>query len=238
MTVLLPGITALLALAFSAAVFDQWLRKRQAFQLIWAAGMLFFAIASGCETIAAASGWNETLYKTWYLTGAVWTAGWLGLGTCFLLGRTRFGYAVALSLFLAGLFTFLAARRAGLAMVDQPEGGCIVNFGDWAEARPYTGYAAYFATKGAIPTLTRSLAVELGTRNPRVRVNAILPGPAMMPESVPEAERRAIVEATLARREGRPEDIARAVLYLVESEFVTGTCLVVDGGRTVFAGDH
>src|SRR4029078_1510073 len=68
-------------------------------------------MASGCEAIAAPGGWNETLYRTWYLTGAVWTAGWLGLGTAFLLGRTRFGYCVALCLFLAGLFTFLARSR-------------------------------------------------------------------------------------------------------------------------------
>src|SRR6187431_3487603 len=111
MSVLLPGITALLALAFAAAVFDQWLRKRQAFQLIWAAGMLFFAVASGCETLAAASGWNEALYKTWYLTGAVWTAGWLGLGTCFLLGRTRFGYTFAFALLVAGVLTLLTQRK-------------------------------------------------------------------------------------------------------------------------------
>src|SRR5215210_194655 len=110
-SVLLPGITAVLALVFAAALLDQWRERRRGYQLVWAIGMLFFAVASGCETIAAASGWNEALYRTWYLTGAVWTAGWLGLGTCFLLGRTRFGYAVALSLFLAGLFTFLAARR-------------------------------------------------------------------------------------------------------------------------------
>ena len=56
--------------------------------------MLFYGIASGCEAIGAASGWNEALYRTWYLTGAVWTAGWLGLGTAFLLGRTRFGYTL------------------------------------------------------------------------------------------------------------------------------------------------
>ena len=72
--------------------------------------MLFFGIASGCEALAVANGWNETLYRTWYLTGAVWTAGWLGLGTAFLLGRTRFGYAFAFCLLLAGLFTFLAQR--------------------------------------------------------------------------------------------------------------------------------
>ena len=111
LAVLLPGVTALLAFAFAAAVFDQWLERRQAFQLIWAAGMLFFGIASGAEALAALYGWNDLLYRTWYLTGAVWTAGWLGLGTCYLLSRTRFGYAVAISLFLAGLFTFLAARR-------------------------------------------------------------------------------------------------------------------------------
>src|SRR6476619_888696 len=64
------------------------------------------------------------------------------------------------------LGTFLCSQHAGLAMVEQPEGGVIVNIGDWADARPYTGYAAYFASKGAIPTITRSLAVELGSRNP------------------------------------------------------------------------
>ena len=102
LSVLLPGITALLAFAFAAALLDQWLERRQTWPAVWAAGMLFFAIASGSETLAALNGWNEVLYKTWYLTGAVWAAGWLGLA-CYLLGRTRFGYAVALSLFLAGL---------------------------------------------------------------------------------------------------------------------------------------
>ena len=87
------------------------------------------------------------------------------------------------------LGTFLCAQEAGLAMVRQPEGGCIINFGDWAEARPYLNYVPYFATKGAIATLTRSLAVELGTRNPRVRVNCILPGPVLFPPDMPEAER-------------------------------------------------
>ena len=73
--------------------------------------MLFYGIGAGSEAIAAIAGWNEPLYRTWYLTGAVWTAGWLGLGTAFLLGRTRFGYAFALCLFLAGLFTFLVRNK-------------------------------------------------------------------------------------------------------------------------------
>jgi pteridine reductase len=134
------------------------------------------------------------------------------------------------------LSTFLCAREAGLAMVRQPEGGCIVTFGDWAEARPYAHYAAYFASKGAIPTLTRSLAVELGTRNPHVRVNCILPGPVMMPPDLPEAERREAIASTLAQREGTPNHVARAVLSLVDNDFITGVSLPVDGGRTIYAG--
>jgi pteridine reductase len=133
------------------------------------------------------------------------------------------------------LGTFLCAQQAGLAMVRQPEGGCIVNFGDWALARPYLNYAAYFATKGAIPDLTRCLAVELGTRNPRVRVNCVLPGPVLFPPDMPQAERTEAICSTLAQREGQPENVAAAVVFFVENEFVTGVCLPVDGGRTIYA---
>jgi len=111
MSVVLPSATSLLAILFSLALLDQWRTRRHAYQLIWAIGMLFFGIASGCEALGAASGWNEALYRTWYLAGAVWTAGWLGLGNAFLLGKTRFGYTFALCLFLAGLFTFLTQAK-------------------------------------------------------------------------------------------------------------------------------
>jgi pteridine reductase len=133
------------------------------------------------------------------------------------------------------LGTFLCAQQAGLAMVAQSEGGAIVNLGDWASARPYLDYAAYFAAKGAIPALTRTLAVELGTRNPRVRVNCVLPGPVMLPVDMAPDEKRRAIEATLVKREGRPENVAQAVLFLVENDFVTGVCLPVDGGRTIYA---
>jgi pteridine reductase len=136
------------------------------------------------------------------------------------------------------LGTFLCAQQAGLAMVRQPEGGCIVNFGDWAIARPYLNYAHYFASKGAILALTRCLAVELGTRNPRVRVNCVNPGPVLFPPDMPIAEREDAIRSTLVRREGHPENIAAAVLFLVENEFVTGACLPVDGGRTIYAAGN
>ena len=117
-TALLPILTSLLALLFAIALLDQWRERRSGFQLIWAIGMLFYGVASGCEAIAATSGWNEALYRTWYLTGAVWTAGWLGLGTAFLLGRTKFGYTFAVCLLLAGVFTLLTQRK-----FNYPESG-------------------------------------------------------------------------------------------------------------------
>jgi pteridine reductase len=121
-------------------------------------------------------------------------------------------------------------------MTNQPTGGAIVNIGDWATARPYLNYSAYFPSKGAIPTLTRDFAVELASRNPRVRVNAVLPGPVMLPPDLPEAERQAAIAGTLVRREGTPQHVADAVLFLLENDFITGVCLPVDGGRTISGG--
>ena len=135
------------------------------------------------------------------------------------------------------LGTFLCSQQAGLAMVQQKEGGCIITVGDWATKRPYLNHAAYFVSKGAIPTLTRCLAVELGTRNPAVRVNCILPGPVMLPTDLPAAERQQAIAATLVQREGRPKNVTQAVLFLIDNDFVTGVCLPVDGGRSIFAPD-
>ena len=109
--ILLPAVTALLAIVFALALFDQWRERRHTFQLVWAMGMVFFAIGSSSEAIAGAFGWNELLYRAWYLSGAIWTAGWLGLGTAFLLARTRFGYTYAVCLLLSGVFTLLTQTK-------------------------------------------------------------------------------------------------------------------------------
>lgn len=133
------------------------------------------------------------------------------------------------------LSTFLCCQQTGLAMAKQPDGGVIVNVGDWAEVRPYPAYAAYFPSKGAVSATTRCLAVELALRNPKVRVNAILPGPVMLPPDLPDAEKQQAINATLVKREDSPHNIAQAVLSFVDNDFVTGVCLPVDGGRTVYA---
>ena len=129
--------------------------------------------------------------------------------------------------------SFVVAQEAAMTMIDQETGGSIVCVGDWAVARPYRDYAGYFPSKGAIPTMTRTLAVELAARNPRLRVNCVLPGPVMLPPDLSAEERAEAVAGTLVKREGTPEHVAHAVLFLIENDFVTGVCLPVDGGRTI-----
>ncbi len=109
--VAIPAVTAALAFLFFLALLDQWRERRHGYQLIWSAGALFYGIASLCSAISYASGWTEPVFRAWYLTGALWTAAWLGLGTAFLLGRTRYGYTFAATLILAGLFTLGAQAR-------------------------------------------------------------------------------------------------------------------------------
>ncbi len=133
------------------------------------------------------------------------------------------------------LGTFLCARRAGLIMTRQPEGGVIVTFGDWAVKRPYPDHTAYFAAKGSIPTLTRALAVELSHRNPKIRVNCIQPGPVLFPPESSEDQRQAMIESTLVKTANCPESVSLAVKFFIDNPFVTGVCLPVDGGRSIYA---
>jgi pteridine reductase len=128
------------------------------------------------------------------------------------------------------LATFVCCQHAGFIMRDQPEGGAIVNIGDWAVNRPYRDYSAYFVSKAAIPAITRMFAVELA---PHVRVNAVLPGPVLMPDTVSPAEQQRAISGTLLKRAGRPGNVARAVVALLENDFITGACLPVDGGRSI-----
>ncbi|MEO5964952.1 MAG: hypothetical protein ABIR11_05760 [Candidatus Limnocylindrales bacterium] len=109
--VVLPLLSSTLSFVFALFLLDQWVERRHPHQLIWMFGMLWFAISAGSEFLGGAFGWSEPLYRTWYLFGAVYVAAWLGLGTMFLLGRTRFGYAAASSILLAGLFTVLSQAK-------------------------------------------------------------------------------------------------------------------------------
>lgn len=133
--------------------------------------------------------------------------------------------------------TLILARAAGLKMVDQPSGGAIVNLGDWATTRPYLDHAAYFPSKGAVEAITRSLAVELGHRNRHVRVNCVQPGPVLLAADVDPAVVARLTDNVLLKRLGTAEQVAHAVQFLCENEFVTGVILPVDGGRSIYADD-
>ncbi len=133
------------------------------------------------------------------------------------------------------LGAYHVARSAGLAMVPQPNGGRIVLVGDWAVARPYKDFSAYFLGKGAIETLVRSMAVELASRNPNIHVNGIMPGPVMLDPSISEERAERIRKSSLIQRHGRPEDIAQAAYFLATQSFITGVCIPVDGGRSIWA---
>ena len=109
--VVLPFTSSLLSFVFAYLLYEQWRERRRPYQLVWMLGMLWYGISAGTEFVGGAFGWSEGLYRIWYLIGAVYVAAWLGLGTVFLLARTRFGYAYALSLLLAGLFTYLTAVK-------------------------------------------------------------------------------------------------------------------------------
>ena len=126
----------------------------------------------------------------------------------------------------AWLFAIHAApamRRAG--------GGRIVNVSDWlaVSRRPlYTGYTPYYVSKAAVTALTESLALELA---PHVLVNAVAPGPILPPPGLAPDEHAAVLGATPLRRWGGAEEIAKAVLFLIETDFITGESIRVDGGR-------
>jgi len=110
--------------------------------------------------------------------------------------------------------------------------GRIINFSDWvaASGRPrYPGYLPYYVAKAGVKALTEALALELAPD--RILVNAIAPGPILAPPGTTDEERRAVERATPLGAWGGAIEVAKAVLALLDSDFVTGETIRVDGGR-------
>ncbi|MEI7916665.1 MAG: pteridine reductase [Methylophilaceae bacterium] len=124
------------------------------------------------------------------------------------------------------------AQAAAIELRKQQ--GCIINITDMHVERPKKGYIVYSVAKAGLVTLTKSLAHEL---SPEVRVNAVAPGPVMWPEDNPQFDelyRQRVISQTLLKRIGEPNDIAKAVKFLIQdAPFITGQIIAVDGGRSL-----
>jgi len=126
---------------------------------------------------------------------------------------------------------FLCAHAAVPHMRKQG-GGRIINFSDWIarSGRPrYKGFLPYYVAKAGAMALTEALALELASDN--ILVNAVAPGPILAPPETTEAEHQAVATATPLGRWGGEAEIAKAVLAFLETDFVTGETIRVDGGR-------
>jgi NAD(P)-dependent dehydrogenase (short-subunit alcohol dehydrogenase family) len=106
----------------------------------------------------------------------------------------------------------------------------IINITDLSAFQAWPRFADHSASKAGLVALTQVMAAELA---PHVRVNAIAPGTIMLPDNAPPAKVQWAVEKSLLKRVGTPEDAAKTVVFLVESDFVTGATYFVDGGRAL-----
>lgn len=129
--------------------------------------------------------------------------------------------------------SFLFGKIAGDEMLKNQGSvkGKMIFFSDWSVlTRPYKDHVTYNAAKSAVVGITKSLAKELA---PHVLVNAIAPGPIIRPPDLTDQENEEVLSGTLLKRWGGGQEIAKGVLYLLESDFVTGQVLTIDGGRTI-----
>jgi NAD(P)-dependent dehydrogenase (short-subunit alcohol dehydrogenase family) len=136
--------------------------------------------------------------------------------------------------FAIDLRATFACCHAAVPHMRAAGGGRIVNFGDWTarSGRPrYRGFLAYYVAKAGVIALTEALALELASD--QILVNAIAPGPIVAPPGTTEAELKEVEAATPLGRWGGEPEIAKAVLAFVDSDFITGETLRVDGGRHV-----
>lgn len=124
---------------------------------------------------------------------------------------------------------FFCAQAAARSMQARG-GGAIVNVSDLGGLRPWAIYPAHSVSKAGLIMATQVLAKALA---PAIRVNALVPGPVLKPDAWDEARWQAVGAHTLLKRTGSGYDVARATLFLLQADYITGETLVVDGGRQI-----
>ena len=123
---------------------------------------------------------------------------------------------------------FFCARAAAAVMGER--GGAIVNIADLAGLEAWPQYIPHGISKAGVIQMTNALARTLA---PKIRVNAVAPGAVLLPERWSAADADRLVHTTPLGRIGTPGDVAQAVCYLLEADYVTGHTLIVDGGRHI-----
>jgi hypothetical protein len=114
--VLLPTITSVLGFGFALVLLARFVRRRQAYYLVWLLGLVWYALAAGAEALGGASGWTAALYKAWYVTGAIGVAAYLGAGSVYLHRAPSFG-SLTVVCFLVGSIPALAGRHLLVGLV-------------------------------------------------------------------------------------------------------------------------
>lgn len=147
LNVALPLASSLTSFVFATLVFAQWRTRRRAFQLVWAIGLLWYGVSAGTEFWGSAFGWSEPLYRAWYLIGALFVAAYLGMGTVYLLARTRFGHFAGATIALGGLFALLSEQR-------------LVREGTPADAAVVWSVVAFAALAGVVTIVVTALRRE------------------------------------------------------------------------------
>lgn len=122
---------------------------------------------------------------------------------------------------------FLCSQKVAKIMSDKGSGKIINIVDSFAISKETERYIPYVVSKAGLVMLTKTLACALA---PEIHVNGIAPGPVLFPSSFTEEERRRAVETTALKRNGSPEDIALGVIFLIESDYITGEILHIDGG--------
>ena len=122
---------------------------------------------------------------------------------------------------------FYCANRVAPVMLGG-DGGVIIGIGDLTAYEPWPAFAGHAVGKGAILSLTRQLALELA---PKIRANAVIPGPALRPHNYDDATYQRVADDTLLGRWGTPAEMAHAVRFLIEADYITGETIIVDGGQ-------
>jgi len=204
--------------------------KETAAEIAQATGMQIVPIAADLRTLAGCQGFvAQAAERLGGIDILVNNAGASAFGAFVDLPDDAFVDAIN-----GKLLGYIRCAKAAIPVMRRTGGGRIVNFADWLarSGRPaYHGFTSYYVAKAGIIALTEALALELA--GDQILVNAIAPGPILAPPDMDPAEVEAVAKATPVGRWGGEIEIAKAVTALIETDFITGETVRVDGGRHI-----